>query len=125
MPRPASLQDHCRALRAATEDVKWGAALCFSVGGKLFVMFDLDDQREFSFKCDEDDYDRLTEIPGIIPAPYAARYGWVKATTAAKLPVRETRSLLTKAHSLAAQKLSKKKQRELGIQPVTDQPPRG
>lgn len=118
MPTPIPLQDHCRSLQAATEDVKWGAALCFSVGGKLFVMFDLDDQREFSFKCDEDDYDRLTEIPGIIPAPYAARLGWVKVTTAAKLPARETRALLTKAHALAALKLSKKKQRELGVAPA-------
>jgi len=115
MPKAAPLTDHCRSLTASTEDVKWGAALCFSVGGKLFAMFDLDDQREFSFKCDEEDYDRLTELAGVIPAPYAARFGWVKITTSAKIPAKDLRALLTKAHALAALKLSKKKQRELGL----------
>ncbi|GJM20078.1 MAG: hypothetical protein DHS20C14_22910 [Phycisphaeraceae bacterium] len=123
-PRPASperpggrarLTEHCRTLVGTTEDVKWGAALVFSVVTKMYVMFDLEDQRQFSFQCDEDDFDRLTEMEGIIPAPYAARMGWVKVLPDAKITMPELRRLLTKAHGLIAQKLPKKTQRELGL----------
>jgi len=108
------LKDHCRGLAGTTEDVKWGAAHVFSVDTKMYAWFGLDD-RGYSFQCDEGDFDLLTEREGIIPAPYAARMGWVNAGRGAKLPRAEARKLLTKAHRIVSGKLSKKRQRELGL----------
>lgn len=96
--------------------MKWGDDLVFSVGGKMYAAFDLEDEAELGFKCDDDDFDRLTEgVEGVAPAPYAARFGWVKVTPAARLPAPELKRLLTKAHGLVGAKLSRKKQRELGL----------
>jgi predicted DNA-binding protein (MmcQ/YjbR family) len=113
-PKRSPLKDFCRSLTATTEDVKWGDNHCFSVGGKLYAGFDLDDEKTYAFLCDDEDFDRLTERPGIIPAPYSARFGWVRVTAPA-LSLAEASAQLTKAHALAAAKLSKKKQRELGL----------
>jgi predicted DNA-binding protein (MmcQ/YjbR family) len=33
-----ALRKFCLSLPAVTEDVKWGADLCFSVGGKMFCV---------------------------------------------------------------------------------------
>ena len=108
------LKDHCRGLAGTTEGVKWGAAHVFSVDTKMYAWFGLDGDG-CSFQCDEEDFDLLTEREGIVPAPYAARMGWVKAGRGARLPRAEARGLLTKAHRIASGKLSKKRQRELGL----------
>lgn len=79
------LETFCRALPGATEDIKWGEHLVFSVGGKMFGTFIEDEGLPLGFKCSEDDFERLTKKDGIIPAPYAARFGWVS--------VRERRAL--------------------------------
>jgi predicted DNA-binding protein (MmcQ/YjbR family) len=95
-----SLRDFCRSLPHTTEDVKWGDDLVFSVEGKMYAAFDLDDEHELGFKCDDEDFERLTRLEGIIPAPYAARFGWVKVLGRRVLPAAELRGLLRKAHGL-------------------------
>lgn len=109
-----SLKDLCRSLPGTTEDVKWADDLVFSVGGKMYAAFDLDDDRSFAFKCDDDDFDRLTALKGIIPAPFAARFGWVKVHDPKALPEAEWRSLLRKAYSIVRSCLPKKTQAALG-----------
>lgn len=107
----------CRSLPHTTEDIKWGDDLVFSVGGKMYAAFDIDDEEQFGFKCDDADYERLTGqdrdgaeakgargrgkgVEGIIPAPYAARFGWVKVLRRDALPEGEIRMLLVKAHAI-------------------------
>jgi predicted DNA-binding protein (MmcQ/YjbR family) len=120
-PRPShasrggGLKAHCRSLPGTTEDVKWGDDLVFSVGGKMYAAFDLDDEDEFGFKCDDIDFERLTKRDGIIPAPYAARFGWVKVKRRGALPESEARRLLAKAHGLVASRLPKKTRAALGL----------
>ncbi|KAA0215880.1 MAG: hypothetical protein DYG94_06915 [Leptolyngbya sp. PLA3] len=111
-----ALQTHCRSLVGVTEDIKWGDNLIFSVGGKMFAGFDTDGTRQFAFKCDDDDFDRLTEIDGIIPAPYSARFGWVKVMRRDALPPAQAKALLTRAHAVVAAGLSRKKRAELGLE---------
>lgn len=103
--KPKSLQDFCRSLPGATEDIKWGDHLVFSVGGKIFAGFGHDGEDLPGFKCDDDDFDRLTGIDGIIPAPYAARFGWVKIQDRSALPDDEVRALLRKSYDLVLAKL--------------------
>lgn len=87
----------------------------FSVGGKIYASFNLDDEESFGFTCDDDDYDRLTAVEGIIPAPYAARFGWVRVERRRSLSNAEARALLRKSHQLVAAKLPARQRRELGL----------
>ena len=38
------LRKYCLAFPGATEDVKWGSDLCFSVGAKMFAVTGVDSQ---------------------------------------------------------------------------------
>jgi predicted DNA-binding protein (MmcQ/YjbR family) len=115
----SDLRDHCHSLAGVEEDIKWTEHLIFSVRGKMFASFDIDDSPQVGILCDDDDFDDLLErgeaSGKIIPAPYAARLGWVRVLDRRALPVGELRALLTKAHAIAASKLPKKTQRELGL----------
>jgi predicted DNA-binding protein (MmcQ/YjbR family) len=68
----------CRAMPGATEDLKWGADLAFSVGGKMFCVVNTEPPHQMSFKCTPDDFAELIERDGLIPAPYLARAMWVQ-----------------------------------------------
>ncbi len=68
----------CRALPKVTEDIKWGNDLCFSVGGKMFVVVNIEPPHSIAFKCTPDTFAELVERPGISPAPYMARNMWVQ-----------------------------------------------
>jgi len=41
----------CRDLPSATEDIKWGKDLVFSVGEKMFAVFDTEDDTKVCFKA--------------------------------------------------------------------------
>ncbi len=110
-----SLADFCRGLPGTTEDVKWGDNLIFSIGDKMYAGFEVENEHEYAFKCDEEDFDRLVERDGVIPAPYAAKYGWVKVLKKGALGRAEAEALLRKAHGLVGAGLSMKKRRELGL----------
>jgi len=106
------------ALPAATEDVKWGADLVHSVGGKMFAVYLQDEQgtaRSCSFKVDDDRFLELTAVPGVMPAPYLARAKWVQVTQPHGLEPADLNALVRRSHALVAAGLTKKLQRELGL----------
>lgn len=74
------LRKFCLSLPAATEDIKWGADLCFSVGGKMFCVTSIDGPLKISFKVPDEDFEELAAQEGFIPAPYMARNKWVLLT---------------------------------------------
>ena len=103
LARPVAfpLVDHCRSLPGTTEDIKWENDLVFSVGGKMYAMFDPARPDTPSLKCDAFDFARLTTLDGIRPAAYLARAGWVALVERPDaLPLDETIALLTKSHDL-------------------------
>ncbi|MBL8343873.1 MAG: MmcQ/YjbR family DNA-binding protein [Rubrivivax sp.] len=104
-------------LPAATQDVKWGADLVFSVGGKMFCVFLLDEgvAATCSFKVDDDRFLELTGLPGVIPAPYLARAKWVQVKAGHALTATDLDALVRRSHALVAGSLTKKLQRELGV----------
>jgi predicted DNA-binding protein (MmcQ/YjbR family) len=130
-----ALQDYCRSLPGATEDIKWGADLVFSVGGKMFAGFHADGGLPLGFPCSDEDFDALTARAGIIPAPYAARFGWVSVQTAGALRQAEAKALLKKAYGLVLAKLPKGKREAIAggaaapsgakARPAPPPPPRG
>ena len=91
----------CRALPGSTEDVKWGADLVFSVGGKMFTVVCLDPPHTVAFKCTPDTFAELIERDGIIPAPYLARAMWVQERAAGDvLERRELQELIKASYEL-------------------------
>jgi predicted DNA-binding protein (MmcQ/YjbR family) len=110
------LVEYCRNLPGATEDVKWGNDLVFSVGGKMFAAFGLPDREPIGFKVDPALFPVLTERPGIIPAPYLAQHFWVNVKTREALTTEEWEELLWESYRLVAGKLSKKMRASLGIE---------
>jgi predicted DNA-binding protein (MmcQ/YjbR family) len=109
------LLDFCRTLPGATEDVKWGDHLVFSVGDKMFAMFDVGESDLLRFKVSEGVFPILTREPGITPAPYLARQSWIKLDNLGVLPREEIQDLLRESHELVAAKLTRKLRRELAL----------
>jgi predicted DNA-binding protein (MmcQ/YjbR family) len=108
------LLEFCRSLPGATEDVKWGADLVFSVGGKMFAGFQLPDGEPIGFKVDSVVFDELVGRKGVVPAPYMAKHSRVSVTDRTQLPVATLKNLLAESHRLVAEKLSKKARQALG-----------
>src|SRR5438874_1791866 len=67
-----TLRQICRALPGVTEDIKWGADLAFSVGGRMFCVAGLEPPHPTAFKCTPEEFGELVERPGLVPAPYLA-----------------------------------------------------
>ena len=110
----SKLLAYCRSLPHATEDVKWGADLVFSVGGKMFAGFSKDGKdATFGCKVPEEDFAALTSIDGIKPAAYAARFHWIDVHDPKVLPESEALALIKGSYDLVKAKLSGKMQREI------------
>jgi predicted DNA-binding protein (MmcQ/YjbR family) len=104
----------CMAFPHATEEVLWGADLVFKIGGKMFAAAPLEPAPvALSFKCTPEDFAELTERPGVIPAPYSARYHWVALENEEALPPAEIERRLRQSYDLVFGKLPRKRQSEL------------
>ena len=103
------LRKFCLSLPGATEDIKWGADLCFSVGGKMFCVTGADSSSGgMSFKCTPEKFDDLIERKGIDPAAYVGRYKWVHVDDANTLPPAELKQLIKTSYQLVFDKLPSK-----------------
>ncbi len=109
------LYELCRSLPGVTEDVKWGDNLVFSVGGKMFALFDLPAGEPLSFKVDRDAFALLIQQEGIRPAPYLAKHSWVTLESRDTLPREVLQDLLQEAHAIVGAKLPKRLREKLGI----------
>lgn len=110
----ATLCAVCAALPGATQDVKWGEVLVFSVGEKMFAATHINGSDAFGFKVDDDRFLELTDRPGIIPAPYLARAKWVQIADPKALSREEATAFVKRSYQLVFAKLTKKLQREIG-----------
>jgi len=104
----------CLKLPHTTEEVLWGADLVFKIGGKMYAAAGLEPGPVWlSFKCTPENFAELTERPGIIPAPYAARYRWVALETEEAIPAAELKRRIGESYELVLGKLPKKTQAAL------------
>lgn len=105
-----TLRKYCKTLPGATMDIKWGADECHSVGGRMFAVFGTRNRKatNVGFKCDPDRFLELTDIDGIIPAPYLARAHWVLVEDAKALTDPQARELVAHSHALIMAKLTRK-----------------
>ena len=109
----------CRALPATTYVVQWGGAHVWKVGGKVFAIGGwADGAPAFTFKAGELSYEILKDQPGLRPAPYLASRGmkWIQQYAKPGLPDDDLKDYLRQSHQIVSLGLSKKKQRELGLE---------
>ena len=108
---------HLLSLPGATLSIQWGDDHIFKVGGKMFAGMGPKERKPhgISFKSDEMSFHVLTRIRGITPARYLARAQWVSLDRLDRLPDKQLRAYLERAHALVAQGLSKKLQARLSI----------
>ena len=106
----------CKALPGATSDIKWGADLVYSVGGRMFAVMPSDKRDpSISFKVDDHRFLEFTDREGFEPAPYMARAKWVLVRNLAKVSDAELKALLIRSHLLVAAKLTAKARKALGV----------
>ena len=108
------IQKFCKGLPHVTEDVKWGNDLCFSIGNKMFCVAGLQTPTSVSFKVREEEFEELSTSPGMVPAPYVARYHWVLVTDMKKLSKKQWEHYIEQSYNLVKQKLPKKVLLSLG-----------
>jgi len=109
----------CGALPATTYVVQWGGAHVWKVGGKVFAIggWGEQDQPAFSFKTSEADFYFLRDTPGFKPAPYMAARGmkWIQQYESTGQGDEELKHLLEESHRIVSLGLTKKLQKELGL----------
>ena len=110
-----SVRKYCMSLPHSTETVQWGNDLVFKIAGKMFAVVVLEPAKVWlAFKCTPEEFAELVERPGIIPAPYSARYYWIALETEDALTVPELKRLLLRSYDLVLEKLPKKTRATLG-----------
>ena len=111
------LRKFCLAFPRATEDIKWGADLCFCVGAKMFCVTGADSiSGGMSLKCTPETFNELIEREGIDPAAYVGRYKWVRISDLDAVTPDELKSLIGKSYELVFDKLPPKIKKSLEFQ---------
>ncbi len=108
--RLAALRRYCLSQPGAVESVQWGNEHVYKVGGKMFAIISMDG-RAFAglfLKVSPDSFHILTREPGIVPAPYLARAGWVMIERLDTLPPEHLRAYIARSHALIVAKLPKR-----------------
>jgi predicted DNA-binding protein (MmcQ/YjbR family) len=102
------LRKYCLSFHGATEDIKWGADLCFCVGAKMFCVTGADGGSGMSFKCTPEKFAELIERKGIDPAAYVGRYKWVHISDLNAVTPKELKDLIAESYRLVFDKLPPK-----------------
>jgi predicted DNA-binding protein (MmcQ/YjbR family) len=103
------VRELCLSFPQTTEQIQWGEVLVFKVAGKIHALTALQPSKTWlTFKASPENFVELTELPGIIPAPYLARAKWVALETRDALPLDELARLLRESYDMVVAKLPKK-----------------
>lgn len=120
---PSAFNRFCKSLPHTTHVVQWGGADVWKVGGpknaKVFAIASWDDGAlsGITFKVSELAYEILRDAPGLRPAPYLASRGmkWIQHYAEPGLTDRELKSYLEDSHRIVSLGLSRKMQKDLGL----------
>ena len=109
----------CNSLPATSYIVQWGNAHVWKVGGKVFAIggWEKLDKPAFTFKTVEQDFEFLRNQAGYRPAPYMASRGmkWIQQYDDTEKADDELKYYIKASHYIVSLGLTKKKQRELGL----------
>jgi predicted DNA-binding protein (MmcQ/YjbR family) len=108
----------CKSLPAVTYVVQWGNSHVWKVGGKVFAIggWSANKLPAFTFKTSDLNFGFLSESEGYKPAPYFANRGmkWIQQFDCNNQD-EDLRYYLIESHRLVSLKLTKFKQKELGL----------
>ena len=102
------LRSICTGLEGVTEDIKWGQDLCFVLSGKMFCVTPLSGPFSVSLKVGEEEFHELCATPGIVPAPYVARYHWILIENPLRFKPKEWEHYIRQSYELVKAKLPAK-----------------
>lgn len=108
----------CSSLPQAHHVVQWGGADVWKVDVKVFsIAREQDGVLTVTFKASDMGYEIMRDMPGLRPAPYLASRGmkWIQHYAAPGLDDGALKEHLIAAHKMASQSLTKKRQKELGL----------
>lgn len=110
----AAVKDHCSRLPGATSTLHGAPAnvLVYQVGGRQFAYFKTSapEQWRFSIRTLPERFLELTDVPGIKPARYMAKYHWVTIVDVASVPADYLQELIAWSHAKALSTLSRRQQ---------------
>ena len=91
--------------------------LAHSVHDRFFAYFKTSapERWRFSFKVTPDRFVELTDVPGVKPARYRGRYGWITIVNVAAFPAHYLRELVTSSYRREVASLSKARQNALAV----------
>ena len=99
--------------------VQWGGSHVWKVGGKVFAIGNWNNRKYpgVSFKVSEIAYECLKDEPSLRPAPYLASRGmkWIQHYGVLGLSDDALKSYLAESHRIVSLGLTKKMQKELGL----------
>ncbi|HYM87158.1 MAG TPA: MmcQ/YjbR family DNA-binding protein [Pseudoxanthomonas sp.] len=110
----AAVKAHCSRYPAASSKL-FGTpsnVLAYSVGDKQFAYFKTSEpeQWRFSIRTDPERFLELTDVPGIKPARYMARFHWVTIVDVRTVPADYLQELITWFYTRALASLPKRQQ---------------
>jgi len=116
------LEQLCSGWPGVTRGIKWGDALVFSVGGKMFVVTSADRGQDgrLMFKVPDERFLELTDQEGMAPAPYLARAHWIAVTDRRRFTTAALEKLIRGAYLQVRSKLTKKMQAAFGPAPFKE-----
>jgi len=114
---------YCKSLPATTYVVQWGGSHVWKVGdktgGKVFAIGGWNNGKYpgITFKVSDIAYELLQDRSGLRPAPYLASRGmkWIQHYADPGLSDGELKEYLAQSHRIVSLNLTKKKQKELGL----------
>lgn len=126
------LKTHCSHYPAATLKPFGppGNVLAYAVGGKQFAYFKTSEPEKwrFSVRTAADRFLALTDVPGIKPARYMARFHWVTIVDVRTVPAAYLQELVAWSYNKALSSLTKRQQSAIAAHGSNDsfepQPPR-
>lgn len=109
----AALKDHCSRLPGASFK-EFGApsnVLVYYADGRKFAHFKTSEPERwrFSIRVAPERFLELTDVPGIKPARYLARFHWVTIVDVNALPGDDLEALVAWSHARAITRIRKRK----------------
>lgn len=113
----------CKSLAATSYVMQWRGAHVWKVGAKVFAIggWNKGGEAGITFKVSEIAFEVLREMPGLRPAPYLAARGmkWIQHYAKPGLSNKALKDHITTSHHIVSLGLTKKKQKELGLNQET------
>ncbi|MGV3510102.1 MAG: MmcQ/YjbR family DNA-binding protein [Sphingobacteriaceae bacterium] len=110
-----TLRDYCLSKKGVTESLPFGPdALVFKVGGKMFLLTNLQNPDSFNAKCDPERAIALREeFEEIVPGYHMSKVHWNTVSMTGRLTLMQLQELIDHSYVLVYEGLPKKLKEEI------------